>query len=57
MGAVRAEGMGNPIRFSKAHAQFDVPAQSIGQANRDILVGLLKMSDAEIADRRTAGII
>ena len=57
MGPVRAVGMGNPIRFSKAHAQFDVPAQELGQANVEILGGLLKMSDCEMDELRAAGII
>ena len=57
MGPVRAVGMGNPIRFSKAHAQFDVPAQALGQANMEILGGLLKMSDRELDELRAAGII
>jgi crotonobetainyl-CoA:carnitine CoA-transferase CaiB-like acyl-CoA transferase len=57
MGNVRAVGMGNPIRFSKAHAQFDQPAQDIGEANKDIYGGLLKMSSREIDDLRSTGVI
>jgi crotonobetainyl-CoA:carnitine CoA-transferase CaiB-like acyl-CoA transferase len=57
MGQVKAIGMGNPIRFSKAHAQFDVPAQDMGQANAEILGGLLKMSNGEIEELRAAGVI
>ena len=57
VGKLRAVGMGNPIRFSKAHAQFDVPAQDIGEANQDILGGLLKMSDREMDELRAAGVI
>jgi crotonobetainyl-CoA:carnitine CoA-transferase CaiB-like acyl-CoA transferase len=57
MGRVRAMGMGNPIRFSKAHAQLDVPAQDLGQANQEILGGLLKMSDREMDELRAAGVI
>jgi crotonobetainyl-CoA:carnitine CoA-transferase CaiB-like acyl-CoA transferase len=57
MGQVRSMGIGNPIRFSKAHAQFDVPAQDLGQANTEILSGLLKMSDREMDELRAAGVI
>jgi crotonobetainyl-CoA:carnitine CoA-transferase CaiB-like acyl-CoA transferase len=57
MGAVRAVGMGNPIQFSKAHAQFDVPAEDIGQSNDDIYRGLLELSERELAELRAAGVI
>jgi len=57
MGDAKAVGMGNPIRFSKAHAQFDIPAQAVGEANRDIYGGLLKMSDLEITELTAAGVI
>jgi len=36
--------MGNPIQFSKAHAQFDEPAHGLGAANEQIHAELLKMS-------------
>lgn len=57
MGAVTAVGMGNPIQFSKANAQFDVPAQDIGEANQEIYGGLLKMSTAEIKELCATGVI
>ena len=57
MGKLTAVGMGNPIQFSKANAQFDIPAQDIGEANADIYGGLLKMPAAEIEGLRSAGII
>jgi crotonobetainyl-CoA:carnitine CoA-transferase CaiB-like acyl-CoA transferase len=57
MGKVRSVGMGNPIQFSKAHAQFDQPAQDIGEANQEIYRGVLKMSDREMDDLRAAGVI
>lgn len=57
MGKHTAVGMGNPIQFSKANAQFDIPAQDIGEANADIYGGLLKMPVAEIDGLRSAGII
>lgn len=57
MGATAAYGMGNPIRFSKAHAQFDQPAQDIGAANQEIYGGLLDLSPREIQELRAAGVI
>jgi crotonobetainyl-CoA:carnitine CoA-transferase CaiB-like acyl-CoA transferase len=57
MGNAKAIGMGNPIQFSKANAQFDIPAQEIGQANQDIYGSLLKMSADEIAELQSAGVI
>ena len=50
-------GMGNPIQFSKANAQFDIQAQDLGEVNQDIYGGLLKMSAAEIAELSATGII
>jgi crotonobetainyl-CoA:carnitine CoA-transferase CaiB-like acyl-CoA transferase len=57
MGDLEAMGMGNPIKFSKANAQFDIPAQELGQANAEIFGGLLKMPKAEIDALRSAGVI
>jgi crotonobetainyl-CoA:carnitine CoA-transferase CaiB-like acyl-CoA transferase len=57
MGDVHAVGMGNPIRFSKAHAQFDIPAQDIGEANREIYGGLLKLSDGQMQALRAERVI
>ena len=57
MGSVEAYGMGNPIRFSKANAQFDQPAQALGEANADIYGGLLKMTERELAALRAARVI
>lgn len=57
MGDAHAVGMGNPIQFSKANAQFDIPAQHLGQANADIYGGLLQLSAAEIRELGAAGVI
>lgn len=57
IGDVHASGMGNPIRFSDANAQFDVPAQDVGAANADIYGGLLGMSPEAIAALRAQGVI
>jgi crotonobetainyl-CoA:carnitine CoA-transferase CaiB-like acyl-CoA transferase len=57
MGTTVAYGMGNPIRFSKAHAQFDQPAQEIGDANQEIYRGLLGLTDGEIDALRAARVI
>ena len=57
IGDLRTSGIGNPIRFSDAHAQFDVPAQDLGAANSDIYGGLLQLPEAEIAALRAQGVI
>ena len=57
MGEIKAIGMGNPIQFSKANGQFDVPAQDLGEANDDIYGRLLKMSAQERQALRAAGVI
>ena len=54
---LRAIGMGNPIKFSAANAQFDIPAQDIGEANAEIYGGLLKLSAEELAKLREEGVI
>jgi formyl-CoA transferase len=57
MGTAQAVGMGNPIQFSKAHAQFDIPAQALGEANAEIYGGLLQLSEQEMAQLRSEGVI
>jgi crotonobetainyl-CoA:carnitine CoA-transferase CaiB-like acyl-CoA transferase len=57
MGAAQAYGIGNPVQFSKASAQFDVPAQDIGAANEEIYGQVLKMSAREMQELREAGVI
>jgi formyl-CoA transferase len=57
IGDLRTSGMGNPIQFSKANAQFDIPAQDLGASNEDIYGGLLKLSPQEIAALRADGVI
>jgi formyl-CoA transferase len=57
MGDAKAVGMGNPIRFSKANAQFDVPAQNLGQANAQIYGDLLHLSAGEMALLQEQGVI
>jgi crotonobetainyl-CoA:carnitine CoA-transferase CaiB-like acyl-CoA transferase len=57
MGSTVAYGMGNPIRFSEAHAQFDQPAQELGDANEEIYGGLLQLTAGEIAELRAAHVI
>lgn len=57
MGNMKTSGIGNPIRFSDAHAQFDVPAQALGEANEDIYGGLLGLSRDELAALRAQGVI
>jgi formyl-CoA transferase len=57
MGDAKAVGMGNPIRFSKANAQFDIPAQELGEANAQIYGELLKLTAGEIALLQDEGVI
>ncbi len=57
MGDQKAVGMGNPIQFSKANAQFDIPAQAVGEANAEIYGGVLKLSADEIEALRVAKVI
>ncbi len=57
LGDLHPSAIGNPIRFSASHAQFDVPAQSLGEANDEIYGGLLKLSPEEIAQMRAQKVI
>lgn len=57
MGAGNAVGMGNPIRFSQAHAQFDQPAQELGASNEQVFGDLLKMSQEQILQLRAQRVI
>jgi crotonobetainyl-CoA:carnitine CoA-transferase CaiB-like acyl-CoA transferase len=57
MGSAQAYGMGLPVRFSKAQAQFDQPMQELGAANAEIYGGLLGLSAAEIDALRADGIV
>jgi len=57
MGATQAYGMGNPIHFSKGHAQFDIPAQELGDANDEVYGSLLKLTPDELAALRRDRVI
>ncbi|MEY4139023.1 MAG: hypothetical protein RLZZ371_1205 [Pseudomonadota bacterium] len=57
MGDAKAVGMGNPIQFSKANAQFDIPAQGLGEATTQILSDVLKMSASELDQLRAERVI
>jgi crotonobetainyl-CoA:carnitine CoA-transferase CaiB-like acyl-CoA transferase len=57
MGSTVAYGMGNPIRFSEANAQFDQPAQELGDANAEVYGGLLSLSEDEIEALRAQRVI
>ncbi|CPN84249.1 CAIB/BAIF family protein [Bordetella pertussis] len=54
-GTVR--GMGLLIGFSECHAQFDVPAQALGQTNASVYADILGLSDAEIRRLEEKGVI
>lgn len=48
---------GQPAHLSDTPATFRRPAPGLGQHNREVFGGLLGMSDAELDELRTAGII
>jgi crotonobetainyl-CoA:carnitine CoA-transferase CaiB-like acyl-CoA transferase len=50
-------GMGVPIRFSAARAEFDQPPPAPGQHNREVYGDLLGYSDRQIAELSTLGVI
>ncbi|MFT3721869.1 CaiB/BaiF CoA transferase family protein [Pseudorhodoferax sp.] len=52
-----AMGMGLPIQFSESPVHFDQPAQALGAANEEVYRGLLKLSEAELAQLREQGVI
>lgn len=56
-GEIGAIGMGLPIRFSGAHAQFDEPATELGSANDYVFGELLKLSDVERTALQAAKVI
>jgi len=57
LGDLHPSAIGNPIRFSDAHAQFDIPAQHLGEANDEIYGGLLQLSPEQIKQLRAAKVI
>jgi crotonobetainyl-CoA:carnitine CoA-transferase CaiB-like acyl-CoA transferase len=54
---INAVGMGNPIQFSAANAQFDTPAETLGQSNHAVYGGILKMSSDQIDELAKTGVI
>jgi crotonobetainyl-CoA:carnitine CoA-transferase CaiB-like acyl-CoA transferase len=54
---VDAMGMGLPIKLSRTPVQFDQPAQELGAANNEIYRKLLKLSESELSQLRTNGVI
>ncbi len=56
-GETSAVGMGLPIQFSKTKSQFDQPAMELGTSNKDVYQGLLGLSDDELHELSTAGVI
>jgi crotonobetainyl-CoA:carnitine CoA-transferase CaiB-like acyl-CoA transferase len=46
-------GVASPMRFSATPVRYDVPPPLLGQHTREVLKGVLQMSDAEI-DRLAA---
>ncbi|WP_322045141.1 CaiB/BaiF CoA-transferase family protein [Paraburkholderia sp. J67] len=54
---VDAMGMGLPIKFSKTPAQFDQPAQELGESNDEIYRSLLKLPEQRLQQLRDEGVI
>ncbi|MBC7437094.1 MAG: CoA transferase [Bdellovibrionales bacterium] len=52
-----AVGMGLPIQFSKAHAQFDKPAVELGASNAQIYADLLGLTAEQLAQLKTGNVI
>jgi crotonobetainyl-CoA:carnitine CoA-transferase CaiB-like acyl-CoA transferase len=46
-----------PYRTGSAPLDIDRPAPTLGQHNRDVLVGMLALSEAELADLESRGVI
>ena len=57
LGDVDAVGMGMPIQFSAAQAQFDQPALELGASNGQVFGELLKLAPEEIEALRAGGVI
>jgi crotonobetainyl-CoA:carnitine CoA-transferase CaiB-like acyl-CoA transferase len=52
------DAIGMPFRLSSYHGRwFRTPSPTLGQHNRDVLKGLLGMSDARLDELRQAGIV
>jgi CoA:oxalate CoA-transferase len=52
-----AYGMGMPIKFSAARADFDQPPPELGQHNRDVYRGILGYSDEKLVELKANGVI
>jgi CoA:oxalate CoA-transferase len=53
----QAYGMGMPIKFSAAHADFDQPPPDLGQHNREVYGGILGYDDEKLAELKAKGAI
>ena len=47
----------SPMRFSATPVEYDVPPPMLGQHTNEVLAGLLGMSDAELEQLRSQGVI
>lgn len=56
-GEIEAVGSGIPIRMSASHVGLDKPAPVLGANNGDVLGGLLGLSEGEIANLKSQGVI
>lgn len=50
-------GLGNPVRFSNAHAEFDQPAHARGVDNASVYGELLALSAAQLQALKSQGVI
>jgi crotonobetainyl-CoA:carnitine CoA-transferase CaiB-like acyl-CoA transferase len=48
---------GQPIHLSETPATFRRPAPGLGQHNREVLGGLLGMTDGDLSELQAAGVI
>lgn len=54
---IGAVGMGLPIQFSNAHAQFDQPASELGAGNDYVYRELLQLSAQELGELKQARVV
>ena len=47
----------SPMRFSATPVEYEVPPPLLGQHTREVLAGLLGISDAELEQLRSQGVI
>ena len=56
-GSSQAYGMGMPIKFSAAHADFDQAPPALGQHNPEVYGGILGYDDEKLTELKAKGVI